>query len=397
MSAEPGGFVRLDHYLAAPPRNGYSPVESADWTGVQMLGLGCLTPEGFVPRQLKNAPSSVSESHVAVLRDGDILMSRANTRDLVGLVGMYRDVGTLCIYPDLMMRLRPAGNCVPEFLEIVLRARSVRQGIQNLAQGTSESMVKISSGGVCSLPVPRVPLADQHRIVEIMNSFSEAQAASVSVLSKLRIAKGAIWDSFERGTSEGTLRNLLEVCSLPTGQVDPRSMPYFSQPLLAPDHIESGTGRLIARVTAGDQGAVSGKYIVHPGDVVLSKIRPALRKVVVADFTGTCSADMYPLRTSPDVIPEYLFSALLGDRFSRFSESVSGRTGIPKLNRGDLGGYSVRVPSLGVQRRVVELLSKFDSRCRIEEMRQRKEAALADALLADFLGGAGSGRRYSAS
>ncbi|MFI0759316.1 hypothetical protein ACH4PX_18220 [Streptomyces anulatus] len=311
MSAEPGGFVRLDHYLAAPPRNGYSPVESAHWTGVQMLGLGCLTPDGFEPRQLKNAPSHVSGEHSATLLDGDILMSRANTRDLVGLAGRYRDVGTPCIYPDLMMRLRGKENCLPEFLELILRASFVRQQIQNFAQGTSESMVKISAGAVRSLIVPDFPLTGQRWIVDILDSITESERVVEAAIAKLRTLRAAAWDSFEHSQTVWPLRKLTDVCHLPSGQVDPTIAPYRDQQLLAPDHIEPGVGRIIVRVAAGEQGAISGKYVVRPGDVVLSKIRPALRKVAVADFVGTCSADMYPLRASSEILSRYLGAALL--------------------------------------------------------------------------------------
>ena len=48
--------------------------------------------------------------------------------------------------------------------------------------------------------------------------------------------------------------------------------------LVAPDHIESETGRLLARQTASEQGAISGKYLFNRGDIVYSKIRPYLRQ-----------------------------------------------------------------------------------------------------------------------
>jgi type I restriction enzyme, S subunit len=40
------------------------------------------------------------------------------------------------------------------------------------------------------------------------------------------------------------VRPLLKAVSLPTGQVDPRIEPYKFMVLIAPDHIESGTGCL---------------------------------------------------------------------------------------------------------------------------------------------------------
>src|SRR5262245_30411549 len=89
-------------------------------------------------------------------------------------------------------------------------------------------------------------------------------------------------------TEAGVIPKTWEVRPLPTtvripnGQVDPRIEPYKSMVLVAPDHIESGTGRLLTKQTADDQGAISGKYLFHRGDLVYSKIRPYLRKAVLA-------------------------------------------------------------------------------------------------------------------
>ncbi len=98
----------LGGYLLVPPKNGYSPVAASESTGEYMLGLGCLTSRGFVPRQLKHSPLGDPRLHRFRLRDGDVLVSRSNTRDLVGLAGVFRDVAAPCYYPDLMMRLVPS-------------------------------------------------------------------------------------------------------------------------------------------------------------------------------------------------------------------------------------------------------------------------------------------------
>ncbi|MFD4830287.1 restriction endonuclease subunit S [Streptomyces uncialis] len=181
----------LSESLREPVRNGFSPLESPVWTGVQMLGLGCLTAEGFKPTQLKNAPPSVRQDSSAILRDGDLLISRANTRALVGLCGTYRDVGTPCIYPDLMMRLRPASNVRSDFLEIVARSGRFRRYIQSSAQGTSESMVKISADVLRKIPIPVPELRIQEQILSGLHRFDERITAEVDRLAKLRLVQQA--------------------------------------------------------------------------------------------------------------------------------------------------------------------------------------------------------------
>jgi type I restriction enzyme S subunit len=131
--------------------------------------------------------------------------------------------------------------------------------------------------------------------------------------------------------------------------------------LVAPDHIESETGRLIAKRSAAEQGAISGKYVFEPGDVVYSKIRPYLRKAFVADFDGLCSADMYPLSPRGETDSRFVLATLLGHAFSVFAESASARSGIPKINRDELAEFSVATPPPAEQNAIATALSDVDA------------------------------------
>jgi len=192
-------YRALQTWLDGKPRNGYSPQEAGEWTGIQMLGLGCLTSEGFEAVQLKPAPRGDSRLKTAMLADGDLLMSRSNTRDLVGLAGVYRDVGTPCTYPDLMMRLRPSTETNGEFLQFVLRSPALRRQIQAHAVGTSGSMVKISGKIVCELTtaMPRKP--EQERILACLTAGDSRLRAEVEKVSVLRALKSGLMDDLLTG------------------------------------------------------------------------------------------------------------------------------------------------------------------------------------------------------
>ncbi|MEV7046577.1 restriction endonuclease subunit S [Amycolatopsis sp. NPDC051061] len=178
--------------LADKPRNGYSPLEVPGWTGLQALGLGCLTTEGFAPKQLKRVPDSPPGRRY-LLQDGDLLMSRANTRELVGLTGRYRDIGSPCIYPDLMMRLRPdETQCLTSYLELVLQTEPIRAAVRGAARGTSESMVKISATIVEALHVPLPSLERQDEIVKAVASVDRQIERQVAVAAKLRTTQQAV-------------------------------------------------------------------------------------------------------------------------------------------------------------------------------------------------------------
>lgn len=189
----------LGDVLAERPRNGHSPVEAADWQGAYLLGLGCLTTEGFVPRQLKNAPVDDLRLCRALLSNDDILVSRSNTPDAVGLVGRFRTLDSPAYYPDLMMRLRPTAKVRPDYLELVLRSQPARRYIQSRAAGTSGSMVKIGSATLAEMPIPVPILEEQGTLVALVQGAAERTERERADASKLRSLRAGLADDLLTG------------------------------------------------------------------------------------------------------------------------------------------------------------------------------------------------------
>lgn len=142
------------------------------------------------------------------------------------------------------------------------------------------------------------------------------------------------------------------------GQVNPEVEPFASMLLVAPNHIESGTGRLLARQTANDQGAMSGKYLCRKGEVVYSKIRPALAKATMAPEDCLCSADMYPMRPVRHLNSRFLLSLLLSSQFTTWSVLEADRVAMPKINREALNDLRLPVPPLGEQEAIADFLDR---------------------------------------
>ena len=181
---------------------------------------------------------------------------------------------------------------------------------------------------------------------------------------------------------------LKRCCRIPNGLVDPAVGRYATLSLIAPNHVQSGTGRLLEVETADDQGAISGKYHFAEGTVLYSKIRPALRKACVAPFEGLCSADMYPIY-STKIRPRLLLYQLLSDYFSSFAILSSDRVAMPKVNRETIGDFPMVVPPSAEQEVIVryvdEAVAEIDrlgdrSVEVIERLRERRTALITAAV-----------------
>ncbi|GBP99929.1 hypothetical protein SSP531S_13330 [Streptomyces spongiicola] len=401
MPAERWGFVRLRDTLAEPIRNGVSPMESQSWTGVEMLGLGCLTEDGFQPRQLKHAPSADFARHSAVLRDGDLLVSRANTRQLVGLAGIYRDIGVPCLYPDLMMRLRPSLDYLPEYLELVLRAPAGRARLVTLAQGTSDSMVKISGAALGGLFVPALPRVEQQRIIEVIDAVSAQERALQGSITKLQsVRQGTLLSAMlplrggepPRGWVRVPLKDVVPVAEYGVSEAldrDSRGVPVLRMNNLAGGRPELSDLRY-------SPVAVSAKLELKYGDVLFNRTNSIDHIGKSGMWRGElpkASFASYLVRINPDasrLTPEYLVEWLMHPTIRQRVRSIS-TVAVQQVNVNPtrLRELEIDMPKEPAeQRRIVDSLYACDAQISAECEELAKLRALKSGLIDDLLNGA---------
>jgi hypothetical protein len=129
-----------------------------------------------------------------------------------------------------------------------------------------------------------------------------------------------------------------------------------------PRGIHPHTGKLVNVKSAGEKGVISGNYAFNEKDILNSKIRPALNKVAAPEFTGICSADIYPIRPADgNMLWGYLFYLLLSQDFLDYVIRNSERGKIPKINRDALLTYKVLIPLPAEQQRIASSLTTLDA------------------------------------
>ena len=125
---------------------------------------------------------------------------------------------------------------------------------------------------------------------------------------------------------------------------------YADFPHIGIDSIEPNTGYLTGYRTVSEDNVKSGKYFFNEENVIYSKIRPALNKVALPDFEGLCSADAYPLKANPDVCTRVFLAQILRSKmFLDYIIPMSSRSRMPKVNKEQLAGFKISLPSLSAQ------------------------------------------------
>lgn len=252
-----------------------------------------------------------------------------------------------------------------------------------IAGSARAGMPKVNRDHLFEFEFPLPPLADQRRIVRILDeAFAAIATAKANAQKNLQNAR-ALFDSHlqavftQRGEGWGE-KTLSEVCEISSFLVDPRMKEYLDLPHVGGANIESKTGNLVDLKTAREEGLISGKFVFAPAVVLYSKIRPYLMKVARPDFRGLCSADIYPLSAKSDQLDrDYLFHLLLSPEFTEYASAGSARAGMPKVNRDHLFAFRFYLPSVKKQK---EISTKLDALLaetqRLAAIYEKKLAAL---------------------
>src|ERR1035437_1358048 len=167
-----------------------------------------------------------------------------------------------------------------------------------------------------------------------------------------------------------------EIADIVNGQVDPKETKYQGVYQISSENIESGTGKIVEKITVGEKQIISGNYLFDENMIVYSKIRPNLNKVCAPNFKGLCSADIYPILPKTKIVSKkFLFQIMLSEFFLKQAIEASMRTGIPKINRDDLGMINIIVPiDIRMQDHITDILMAFDSVIeKTEQLTQLKE------------------------
>ncbi|WP_440886051.1 restriction endonuclease subunit S [Vibrio campbellii] len=192
------------------------------------------------------------------------------------------------------------------------------------------------------------------------------------------LPEGWVWVSFKNAAK------------IESNLVDPKLTP--SDIHLAPNHIESNTGRILDLVTVEQDKVKSNKHRFYPGQIIYSKIRPYLNKVCTVDFEGVCSADMYPVKAN--INREYLLYVMLSDMFVYWTSQQQGRVVLPKINQKALNEIPVPVPPNEEQNEIARIVGELWAKADAVEKQYNLAKLRVDKLTQSILARAFRGELF---
>ncbi len=137
-----------------------------------LLKVSAVHPDGFKERENKVVLSKLCKSEKFLVKHGDLLITRANTVDLVGLVSHVESISGKVMLCDKTLRLTPDLNYTNErYLFWAMQGTLIRKQIETAATGSSGSMKNLSQSDIKRLKfhLPRSP--EQDIICKILDTI----------------------------------------------------------------------------------------------------------------------------------------------------------------------------------------------------------------------------------
>lgn len=392
------------------------------WASAELGALATKIGSGATPT---GGQASYASSGVPLIRsmnvhfggfepDGIAYLNEAQAQALDGVTVQANDVllnitgasiGRVCLVPELMSGarvnqhvciIRPVRELLPSYIERFLASPGMQRWI--LEENYGFTRQALTKGMIEQLVIPVPPWAEQRRIVTQLDALfarlarARAELDHVGALA-IRLREKGLAQAFsgrliDNGQTEESdlptdwiVVRFDEVAEIASNLVSPDTIADL--PHIAPNHIESGRPKLLPYRTIREDGVISGKHRFFPGQLLYSKIRPYLRKVVEVNFEGGCSADMYPI--NPRCHPRYLMYWMLSPQFTWLATRQEGRTVLPKINQVALSAIPTPLAPEPIQAQIAAILDAVFARADRLEAEATRARTLLDQLEAAIL------------
>lgn len=151
------------------------------------------------------------------------------------------------------------------------------------------------------------------------------------------------------------------------------------------EDIEKETSVLLQKIRFDERNSLSTKSKFEAGDVLYSKLRPYLDKVIVADEAGVCTTEILPLKCYAGFVPEFFRWTLKRPDFIQHVNSLTKGMKMPRLGTKEGELALIPVPPLSEQQRIVAKLDELMRYCdeleaSIKESQQQNELLLQQVL-----------------
>ncbi len=161
------------------------------------------------------------------------------------------------------------------------------------------------------------------------------------------------------------------------------------------EDIEKG-GRLLCLKSVGERKAIGDKTYFSEGDILYSKLRPYLLKILIAPKNGICTPEIIPFTCYGCISKEFVVNLLKSAYVDDYINSVTFGVKMPRVSTETMVSLVIPLPPLAEQKRIVakieELLPKVEKYGKAQETLDKLNEELPERLKKSILQEAIEGR-----
>lgn len=164
-----------------------------DSEDLAVLKVSAVSTGWFLPDEAKPVDRANVDRPLVFPRRGDLLFSRANTRELVAACCLVEEDVEDRFLPDKLWRVRAEPTrATNEYLCYLFRHPAFRHELTKQATGTSGSMLNISQAKLLSTPAPQPPISLQEKFSRIVKRAQAGRRNSLNSLGELDSLKDSL-------------------------------------------------------------------------------------------------------------------------------------------------------------------------------------------------------------
>lgn len=259
---------------------------------------------------------------------------------------------------------------LPKFLYTVLNSALYRQIIRDESSGNN---IQNLSQSIARIKVPVPPIDVQKQIVEEIYKVDESVSSSIQLIKKVEADEEGLLSSinFENST-------LNTIAPFVTKSIKYKDI--VPETYITTDNMLQNKLGVVPFVGEANISSIT-EY--KKDDILISNIRPYLKKIWFTDKDGGCSKDVLVLRSADasKYLPKYIFYMVRRDAF--FDYVMEGKKGVkmPRGNKEDIQKYRIPIPPIEEQKRIVSQIEALEleitnARNLIENAASEKQAIL---------------------
>ena len=252
--------------------------------------------------------------------------------------------------------------------------------------GTGATFKELSGGKLKEVTIPVPPLAEQERIVGLLDeAFAGLATAKANAEKNLQNAC-ALFESYlqsvftQRGP--GWVEKPLGEALVKTETTDPTRSPQTEFDYIDVSSVSKETLAIEETQRLQGKDAPSrARKLVRTNDVLFATIRPTLRRIAIVPEeldSQVCSTGYFVLRAKPDVDHRLVFYFLQTETFMTAMETLQKGASYPAVTDGDVRSQTIPIPPLKEQKKIASKLQSLrEETQRLARLYERKHAALA--------------------